>query len=216
MAICQPGTNLAQISWHVLRLRENPGKNLNQEIDPTGHRTRARCVRSNDVTYKPQLWSLVSQQHSAQLRVGKFQDRVIRFYMARLDWKLQAYMQSGREISTIIVTDGYLCYKEPKSPYNVFLIFIFTELFNLKLRTPDNIEWRVALLSNGRISTSCLWSHTDPFGFSTVLGLPWLSDQKISMFCYMILRKIHHTSKILLKTDPSLLDKPTDIFSHYL
>ena len=33
----------------VLRLRENPGKNLNQEIDPTGDRTRARCVKSNDV-----------------------------------------------------------------------------------------------------------------------------------------------------------------------
>ena len=27
----------------VLRLREYPEKNLNQEIDPTGDRTRARC-----------------------------------------------------------------------------------------------------------------------------------------------------------------------------
>ena len=34
----------------VLRLREIPGKNLNQEIDPTGDLTRARCARSNDVT----------------------------------------------------------------------------------------------------------------------------------------------------------------------
>ena len=34
----------------VLQLRENPGKNLNQEIDTTGDRTRARCGRSNDVT----------------------------------------------------------------------------------------------------------------------------------------------------------------------
>ena len=28
----------------VLRLRENSGKNLNQEIDPTGDRIRSRCV----------------------------------------------------------------------------------------------------------------------------------------------------------------------------
>ena len=34
----------------VLRLRENPGKNLNQEIDPNGDRTRVCCVRSNEVT----------------------------------------------------------------------------------------------------------------------------------------------------------------------
>ena len=33
----------------VLRLRETPGTNLNQEIDPTGDRTRAHSVRSNDV-----------------------------------------------------------------------------------------------------------------------------------------------------------------------
>ena len=38
----------------VLRLMENPGKNLNQEIDPTGDRTWARCVRSNDVTPRSQ------------------------------------------------------------------------------------------------------------------------------------------------------------------
>ena len=40
----------------VLRLRENPGKNLNKEIDPTGDRTRARCIRSDDVTLRP--WSM--------------------------------------------------------------------------------------------------------------------------------------------------------------
>ena len=33
----------------------------------------------------------------------------------------------GREISAIIVTDDYLCYKEPKSLYNFFLILIFNE-----------------------------------------------------------------------------------------
>ena len=30
-------------------------------------------------------------------------------------------IQEGREISAIIVTEDYLCYKEPKSPYNFFL-----------------------------------------------------------------------------------------------
>ena len=36
------------------------------------------------------------------------------------------------EISAIIVTDDYLRYKEPKSPYNFFLILIFNELFKFK------------------------------------------------------------------------------------
>ena len=40
----------------VLRLRKNPGKNLNEEIDPTGDRTRAHRVRSNDITPRPQRW----------------------------------------------------------------------------------------------------------------------------------------------------------------
>ena len=42
----------------VLQLRENLGKNLNREIDPTGDRTRARCVRNNDVTPRPQRRSV--------------------------------------------------------------------------------------------------------------------------------------------------------------
>ena len=42
------------------------------------------------------------------------------------------HIQGGREISVIIVTDGYLIYKEPISPYNFFLILIFNELFKLK------------------------------------------------------------------------------------
>ena len=46
-------------------------------------------------------------------------------------------IQSGREISAIIVTDDYLCYKEPKIPFNFFLILIFNELF--KFETSD--EW---------------------------------------------------------------------------
>ena len=46
-------------------------------------------------------------------------------------------VQSGREISVIIVTDDYLCYREPKSPYNFLLTLIYNELF--KFKTSD--EW---------------------------------------------------------------------------
>ena len=49
------------------------------------------------------------------------------------------YIQNGREISVIIVTDYYLCYKEPESPRNFFLILIVNELFN-KFKTSD--EWQ--------------------------------------------------------------------------
>ena len=38
----------------VLQLRKSPGRNLNQETDPTGDRTLARCVRSNSVTPRSQ------------------------------------------------------------------------------------------------------------------------------------------------------------------
>ena len=41
-------------------------------------------------------------------------------------------MQVVREISSIIVTGDYLCCKEPKSPYNFFLILIFNELVKFK------------------------------------------------------------------------------------
>ena len=42
------------------------------------------------------------------------------------------FIQSGREISVIIVTDDYLCYKEPKSSCN-FFILIFNELFKFQI-----------------------------------------------------------------------------------
>ena len=49
------------------------------------------------------------------------------------------HIQDGRKISVIIVTEDYLCYKEPKSPYNFFFhILIFNELF--KFKTSD--EWQ--------------------------------------------------------------------------
>ena len=41
-------------------------------------------------------------------------------------------IQSGKEISAIIATGDYLCYKELKSPYRFFLILIFNELFKFK------------------------------------------------------------------------------------
>ena len=50
------------------------------------------------------------------------------------DWNEFNYcLQGGREISGIIVTEDYLCYKEPKSPYNFFLIKIFNLLFTFKI-----------------------------------------------------------------------------------
>ena len=52
----------------VSRLRGKPRKILNQEIDSIGDRTRARCMRSNDVTPRPQRWSLKTlRQHSPRL-----------------------------------------------------------------------------------------------------------------------------------------------------
>ena len=41
----------------------------------------------------------------------------------RLISYFDSYFQGGREISAIIVTEDYLCYKEPKSPYNFFYYF---------------------------------------------------------------------------------------------
>ena len=43
-----------------------------------------------------------------------------------------SYIQGEREISVIIVTDNYLCYKKPKSPYNFSLILILNDLFTFK------------------------------------------------------------------------------------
>ena len=33
------------------------------------------------------------------------------------------YIQGGKDISAINVTDDYLCYKDPKSPYSYFSYF---------------------------------------------------------------------------------------------
>ena len=42
---------------NFLTFEETPRKKLNQKIDPTGNRTRARCIRNNNVIPKPQRWS---------------------------------------------------------------------------------------------------------------------------------------------------------------
>ena len=111
-------------------------------------------------------------------------------------------IQDGREISAIIVTDDYLCYKEPKSPNNFFLILIYNEL-SLKFRTNGNIERRRALLWTVRATTFRLRSHKDPIAFLT--AMPRRSDQKISLKCYFILRKLHRTSKIFFQNNVTYL-----------
>ena len=42
----------------TLQLMKTPEK-LNQEIDPTGNRTRVRCMRGNDDTPRPQRQSKI-------------------------------------------------------------------------------------------------------------------------------------------------------------
>ena len=58
-------------------------------------------------------------------------------YFTEKNFDIHIIIQGGREISAITVTDDYLCYKEPKNPYNFFIILIFNELF--KFKTLD--EW---------------------------------------------------------------------------
>ena len=50
---------------------------------------------------------------------------VFRRRIARIQrQKTYALIQGGREISAIILTDEYLCYKEPKIPFDFVLILI--------------------------------------------------------------------------------------------
>ena len=67
------------------------------------------------------------------------------------------------------VDQCYLCYKEPKSPYNVVLIYCIRNCLRLKLRMNGNIERREARLWTERKSNCCLRSHTNSFTFPTVL-----------------------------------------------
>ena len=78
---------------------------------------------------------------------------VRRLMIYDLDYILYVgHIQSGREISAIILADDYLSYKEPKIPFNFFLILIFNEL---KFETSDecNVERRRPLLCTARTST---------------------------------------------------------------
>ena len=107
------------------------------------------------------------------------------------------------------LADNYLCYMGPKSPYNFFLFWYLTNYLRLKLRTNGNVERRGPLLWNGSKSNCCLRIQTDPFAFSTVLSR--LSDQKISMKCYLILRKLRRKRKLKKNNITSLKDKATDV-----
>ena len=46
--------------------------------------------------------------------------------------KFSPHIQGGREISAIIVNDNWLCYKESKCPYKLFIILEFNKLFTFK------------------------------------------------------------------------------------
>ena len=97
-------------------------------------------------TKKPRLgWSAPGfEPGTSRMRVSCVTTelpRSVRYICLALIQSLSQYriiIQGVREISDIIVTDDYLCYKEPKSPYNFFLILIFNEL--LKFKTSD--EWQ--------------------------------------------------------------------------
>ena len=51
----------------VLWFREIFRKNFNQEIDLTGDRTQAHCVRSNNVTPRPGVFNLLSSRANLHL-----------------------------------------------------------------------------------------------------------------------------------------------------
>ena len=59
----------------ILQLKKIPGKKLNQEIDPTGDRIRASCVRGNDVTPSPQRWSQTVRDQNLKRKFVRILDR---------------------------------------------------------------------------------------------------------------------------------------------
>ena len=63
--------------------------------------------------------------------------------------------------------------------------------------TRDQKAFATFPLLSGRKSNWSLRTYTDPFAFRTVFQRLW--DQKISMWCFLILRKLHRTRKIFLK-----------------
>ena len=124
----------------------------------TPHRRNETVTNSLD---KPRNWtdSLVRhQQTNKDMRFGTW--NVTSLYRTGT----VANIQAGREISGIILTDDYLRYKEPKSPYT-FLFQYLTNYLSLKLRTNGIVERWDALLCTVRTSTFTLHSHKDPFAF---------------------------------------------------
>ena len=98
-------------------------------------------------------------------------------------------------MSAIIVTDDYLSYKDQKVIAIFFPILTFNVLFKFKTGLMATVK-DGELFSGLWTLTFSLRSHIDPFAFFT--ALPRLSDQKIRMKFYFILRKQQRTSKILL------------------
>ena len=63
---------------------------------------------------------------------GPLRDRRSCYRLLHSGGLYRYYIQGGRAISAIIVTDDYLCYKKQKVLTTFFLILIFTELFKFK------------------------------------------------------------------------------------
>ena len=75
-------------------------------------------ISSEDINYKISTW----QTNKTVLRgYGKPYLTNVKIVHMKYIYSQELFIQSGREISAIIVTDDYLCYKVPESPYNFFL-----------------------------------------------------------------------------------------------
>ena len=69
-----PGVEFGQnFLTFVLELRKNT-ENPKPEIDPTGHRTRAHCVRGNDVTPRP-IFMLELRRKNSIAHIGRGKER---------------------------------------------------------------------------------------------------------------------------------------------
>ena len=79
----------------VLRLRENPGRNLNPKTDPIEDGTRDRCVRGNDVTPRP----IIAVRNKVQPDSLQNSDLCERVLKGNLVWiYVQSEERQGRRI----------------------------------------------------------------------------------------------------------------------
>ena len=78
-----------------------------------------------------------------------------------------------------------------------FLILIFNELFTFK----SSDEWQHLKMGSSTLELGGNQTVVYAVRQSPLLSLvlPRLSDQKICMKCYLILRKLHRTCKVFLK-----------------